>query len=73
MPNDNQYLNLTKNSSLAVAVAFKDLFDIGRVTINQTGQAVPIIALVMLTYLIMSLTISFIMNIVNSRLRVGTQ
>lgn len=72
-PLTNQYLNLTKNSSLAVAVAFKDLFDIGRVTINQTGQAVPIIALVMLTYLIMSLIISFIMNIINSRLRVGTQ
>ena len=72
-PLTNQYLNLTKNSSLAVAVAFKDLFDIGRVTINQTGQAVPIIALVMLTYLAMSLIISLIMNIINSRLRVGTQ
>jgi general L-amino acid transport system permease protein len=72
-PLTNQYLNLTKNSSLAVAVAFKDLFDIGRVTINQTGQAVPIIALVMLTYLVMSLVISLIMNIINSRLRVETR
>ena len=72
-PLTNQYLNLTKNSSLAVAVAFKDLFDIGRVTINQTGQAVPIIALVMLTYLAMSLIISLIMNIINSRLRAGAQ
>ena len=71
-PLTNQYLNLTKNSSLAVAVAFKDLFDIGRVTINQTGQAVPIIALVMLTYLAMSLIISLVMNTINSRLRVRT-
>ena len=72
-PLTNQYLNLTKNSSLAVAVAFSDLFQVSRVTINQTGQAVPIIALVMLTYLAMSLIISLIMNIINNRLRVETQ
>jgi general L-amino acid transport system permease protein len=71
-PLTNQYLNLTKNSSLAVAVAFSDLFQVSRVTINQTGQAVPIIALVMLTYLAMSLIISLVMNIINSRLRVRT-
>lgn len=72
-PLTNQYLNLTKNSSLAVAVAFKDLFDVSRVSINQTGQAVPIITLVMLTYLMMSLTISLVMNLLNSRLKWGTR
>ena len=72
-PLTNQYLNLTKNSSLAVAVAFPDLFQIGRITINQTGQAVPMIALVMLTYLAMSLIISLIMNTLNSRLGWGTR
>jgi general L-amino acid transport system permease protein len=72
-PLTNQYLNLTKNSSLAVAVAFKDLFGVGRVSINQTGQAVPIITLVMLTYLMMSLTISLVMNLLNSRLKWGTR
>jgi general L-amino acid transport system permease protein len=72
-PLTNQYLNLTKNSSLAVAVAFPDLFQVSRVSINQTGQAVPIIALVMVTYLAMSLIISLIMNTLNSRLRWGTR
>jgi general L-amino acid transport system permease protein len=72
-PLTNQYLNLTKNSSLAVAVAFKDFFDVARVSINQTGQAVPIITLVMLTYLMMSLTISVVMNFLNSRLKWGTR
>jgi general L-amino acid transport system permease protein len=72
-PLTNQYLNLTKNSSLAVAVAFPDLFQVSRVSINQTGQAVPIIALVMVTYLAMSLIISLIMNTLNSRLKWGTR
>ncbi|HEY5639262.1 MAG TPA: ABC transporter permease subunit, partial [Dehalococcoidia bacterium] len=57
-PLTNQYLNLMKNSSLAVAVAFKDMFDVGRITINQAGQAVPMVALMMFTYLSLSLTIS---------------
>ncbi|HET9476642.1 MAG TPA: ABC transporter permease subunit, partial [Dehalococcoidia bacterium] len=65
----NQYLNLTKNSSLAALVAFKDLFDVGRVSINQTGQAFPIVILVMLTYLTMSLLTSAVMNFVYSRFR----
>ena len=72
-PLTNQYLNLTKNSSLAVAVAFPDLFQVSRVSINQTGQAVPIIVLVMLTYLAMSLIISLVMNTLNSRLKWGTR
>jgi general L-amino acid transport system permease protein len=68
----NQYLNLTKNSSLAVLVAFPDVFQVGSVSINQTGQAVPIITLVMLTYLTMSLLTSLVMNLLNRRLQVGT-
>ena len=72
-PLTNQYLNLMKNSSLAVAVAFPDLFQVSRVSINQTGQAVPIIVLVMLTYLAMSLIISLVMNTLNSRLNWGTR
>jgi general L-amino acid transport system permease protein len=72
-PLTNQYLNLTKNSSLAVAVAFPDLFQVSRVSINQTGQAVPIIVLVMLTYLAMSLIISLVMNTLNSRLKWGSR
>lgn len=72
-PLTNQYLNLTKNSSLAIAVAFTDLFRVASVSINQTGQTVPIITLVMLTYLTMSLTISLVMNLLNSRLKWGTR
>ena len=72
-PLTNQYLNLMKNSSLAVAVGFKDFFDVGRITINQTGQAIPIITLVMLTYLTMSLAISAAMNFFYNRLKWGTR
>ena len=68
-PLTNQYLNLMKNSSLAIAVAFKDLFGVGDVTINQAGQAVPMIALLMATYLSLSLTISAVMNGIYSRLK----
>ncbi|MCI0849946.1 MAG: ABC transporter permease subunit [Chloroflexi bacterium] len=69
-PLTNQYLNLTKNSSLAVFVAYPDLFQVSRVTVNQTGQAVPIVILLLLTYLTMSLLTSLIMNVINSRLKV---
>jgi len=72
-PLTNQYLNLMKNSSLAVAVAFPDVFQVTRVTINQTGQAVPMIVLVMLTYLAISLTISAVMNFAYSRGLRGTR
>ncbi len=66
-PLTNQYLNLTKNTSLAVAVAYPDVFQVTRVTINQTGQAVPMIALVMLTYLTISLSIAAVMNLIYNR------
>lgn len=72
-PLTNQYLNLTKNSSLAVAVAFKDLFDVARISMNQSGQFLPLLLLVMFAYLLMSLTISFVMNTINSRLKWGSR
>ena len=70
-PTTNQYLNLMKNSSLAFVLSFNDVFNIGRTTITNTGQSVPIIALLMLTYLSLSLFISLVMNTINSRLKWG--
>ena len=68
-PLTNQYLNLTKNSSLAVAIAYPDLVSVFAGTaLNQTGQAVEILLMTMLTYLVLSLGISFLMNIYNARM-----
>ena len=61
-PMISQYLNLTKNSSLALAIGFMDLFSIGKTAINQAGRAVPVFALVMVTYLSLSLITSFFLN-----------
>jgi general L-amino acid transport system permease protein len=69
-PLTSQYLNLTKNSSLAIAVGYPDLFKIGVTMANQTGQPVPVIALVMGTYLAISLITSLLMNIYNRRVQV---
>lgn len=65
----SQYLNLTKNSSLAVAIGYPDLFFVGRTIINQAGRAVPVFVLVMAAYLAMSLITSGIMNLYNRRVR----
>ncbi|MGH8937124.1 MAG: amino acid ABC transporter permease [Acidimicrobiia bacterium] len=72
-PLANQFLNLTKNSSLAFAVAWPDLFQVAKTTISQGGGAVSMIALVMLTYLAMSLTISAVANFFNGRLAFPTR
>ena len=64
-PLTSQYLNLTKNSSLAVAIAYPDLVSIANVTINQTGQAIECIAIIMAVYLTVSLAISLAMNLYN--------
>ncbi|MEJ5197958.1 MAG: ABC transporter permease subunit, partial [Anaerolineae bacterium] len=66
----SQYLNLAKNSSLAVYIGFPDLFAVNQTILNQTGQPVPVIALVMATYLTMSLLTSLIMNIYNRRVQI---
>ena len=66
----NQYLNLTKNTSLAIAVGYPDLFSIGLTINNQTGQAIPFIMMIMAMYLSMSLFTSALLNVVNRRLAV---
>jgi general L-amino acid transport system permease protein len=68
-PTTSQYLNLTKNSSLAIAIAYADLFSVTRTIFNQTGQTVQIIGLIMVSYLTISLTTSLIMNIYNRQVR----
>jgi general L-amino acid transport system permease protein len=68
-PLTSQYLNLTKNSSLAVAIAYPDLVSVFAGTaLNQTGQAVEILLMTMLTYLTLSLLISAFMNWYNARM-----
>jgi general L-amino acid transport system permease protein len=65
----SQYLNLTKNTSLALAIGYQELFAVGRITINQSGRAVPVFLLVMATYLTMSLLTSFVLNIYNKQIQ----
>ena len=67
-PMTSQYLNLTKNSSLAVAVGYQDVVSIANTTLVQTGQAIEAIALIMLVFLTISLGISFFMNWYNARI-----
>ncbi len=66
-PMTNQFLNLTKNSSLAVAIGYPDVVSIANTALNQTGRAVECIAIVMLVYLTTSLSTSWLMNWYNSR------
>ena len=68
-PMISQYLNLTKNSSLALAIGFQEVFAVGKITINQAGRAVPVFALIMITYLSLSLLTSFILNIYNRKIQ----
>lgn len=67
-PLTNQYLNLTKNSSLAVAIGYPDLVSVSNTTMNQTGQAVEGVAIFMTVYLSISLLVSFFMNWYNKRM-----
>ncbi|WP_421955667.1 amino acid ABC transporter permease [Polaromonas sp.] len=66
-PLTNQYLNLTKNSSLAVAVGYPELVSIANTSLNQSGRAVECIAIIMLVYLLLSLFTSALMNWFNRR------
>jgi len=68
-PLTSQYLNLTKNSSLAVAIGYPDLVAIANTTMNQTGQAIEAIAMLMAVYLGISIAISLLMNWYNARMR----
>ena len=69
-PLTSQYLNLTKNSSLAIAIGFPDLFYVARVIINQSGAEVQMILVVMATYLSISLLVSALMNWYNRRVAI---
>ncbi|MCU0831103.1 MAG: amino acid ABC transporter permease [Rhizobiaceae bacterium] len=67
-PLTSQYLNLTKNSSLAIAIGYADLVAVGGTILNQTGQAIEIVAIWMLIYLALSLATSAFMNWFNSKM-----
>jgi general L-amino acid transport system permease protein len=67
----SQYLNLTKNSSLAIAVGYMDITGtLGGITLNQTGRAIEAVLLLMLFYLIISLSISAVMNVYNNSVKI---
>ncbi len=68
-PLGNQYLNLAKNSSLAIAVGYADLYAIASTTFNQTGRAVEVMLLISATYLTLSLIISGLLNLYNRRVQ----
>ncbi|MDF1600418.1 amino acid ABC transporter permease [Mesorhizobium sp. YIM 152430] len=67
-PLTSQYLNLTKNSSLAIAVGYADLVAIGQTTMNQTGQAIEVVAIWIVVYLGLSLITSAFMNWYNAKM-----
>ena len=67
-PMTSQYLNLTKNSSLAVAIGYPDIVSVVNTTLNQTGQAIEGILIIMGAYLTVSLSISIFMNWYNKRI-----
>jgi len=68
-PLASQYLNLTKNSSLAILIGYYDLMNVGTTIFNQTGRAVEMILLIMASYLTMSLLTSLLMNYYNRRMK----
>ena len=67
-PLSSQYLNLTKNSSLAIAIGFADLVAVGSTTLNQTGQSVEVILIWAVIYLSLSILTSLLMNWFNARM-----
>lgn len=72
-PITSQYLNMTKNSSLGVAIAYPDLVAVGNITMNQTGQAIEVVSIFMIVYLSVSLAISAFMNWYNRRMALVTR
>lgn len=69
-PLTSQYLNIAKNSSLAIAVGYEDVYAVSSTTFNQTGKPVQIVLLLMVTYLTISLIISLVMNLLNRRFQI---
>ena len=72
-PLANQYLNLTKNSTLAIAIGFPDLVATGGTILNQSGKAVEIVMVWMVVYLSLSLITSAFMNWYNNRVKLVTR
>ena len=70
-PLTSQYLNLAKNSSLAVVIGYPELFNVSRTAASQTGQPVSVIVIVMAAYLSISLVTSLLMNLYNRRVQVA--
>lgn len=70
-PLTNQYLNLTKNSSLAVAIAYPEIIWVGTTIVNNIGRAVPVFLMIFATYLALSLAISVVMNSFNRRVQLA--
>ncbi len=66
-PLTSQYVNIAKNSSLGVAIAYEDIYAIASTTFNQTGRSVEVVSLLAITYLLISLVTSLIMNLVNKK------
>ncbi len=68
-PVTSQYLNLAKNSSLAIAAGYPDLYSVVGTTYNQTGRVIEMVTIMMLVYLSMSLLTSLFMNIFNKKMQ----
>lgn len=68
---NSQYMNLAKNSSLALAIGYPDIFATAQTTLNQTGRAVEVVLLVMGTYLVVNLIISLVMNQFNDMVQIA--
>ncbi|GAA6619838.1 amino acid ABC transporter permease [Scytonema sp. NUACC26] len=68
-PLTSQYLNIAKNSSLAIAIGYADIYFVASTTFNQTGRAVEVMLLIVATYLTMSLIISLAMNFFNHKVQ----
>ncbi len=64
-PLNSQYMNLAKNSSLAIAVGYVDIYSVANTTYNQSGRPVEVMLIIMLTYLVLDLLISVVMNTLN--------
>ena len=67
-PLTSQYLNLTKNSSLAVAIGYQDIVSIGDTVLNQSGHALEVVSIFMFFYLSLSLIASLFMNWYNKKI-----
>ena len=67
-PMTSEYLSLTKNSSLAVAIGYADIVAVGKTVLNQTGQAVEVVTIWMIIYLTLSILTSIFMNWFNAKM-----